>query len=319
LNSNQLCDPCPNSCSSCSLSDTDNTLLICDTCLTGYRRNTDYCAACPSYCTKCTDSKGSMICSECQDRYVLNSADNKCLPCPGSCSKCSVSGDTTKCTSCFTGYGITPEGQCQLCADLTLIENCGTCTDADSSGFSECLTCPRGYTFKDDMTKCLQCSDISGCLECKDVPRADMDMERCRDCKEGYVKTLDHQCARMCYACSADPEDWVGQELCKNLNETTAPSFECVRGVCWTERQMAVDGTITLRRGCANYTGNVCDDDYKQEYCNTANGVTVCKKCCAESNCNTHVLTGMSQDAMAIKFSSILLALAALVALLFHS
>lgn len=40
------------------------------------------------------------------------------------------------------------------------------------------------------------CNVLSGCVECKDLPRDDEDMERCMACKEGYVRTLDYQCAR---------------------------------------------------------------------------------------------------------------------------
>ena len=40
------------------------------------------------------------------------------------------------------------------------------------------------------------CNVLSGCVECKDLARDDESMERCMACKEGYVRTMDYQCAR---------------------------------------------------------------------------------------------------------------------------
>ncbi|XP_078667886.1 uncharacterized protein LOC144909667 [Branchiostoma floridae x Branchiostoma belcheri] len=87
----------------------------------------------------------------------------------------------------------------------------------------------------------------------------------------------------MCYSCEG-----TGRE-CMTGNGIGGTAMECQEDeACWVER-IGEGQNVSYRRSCQPS----CNAYWEYEICMTADGQDkVCKLCCTEDRCNTHVLTG---------------------------
>ncbi|CAH1273409.1 Hypp5127 [Branchiostoma lanceolatum] len=66
---------------------------------------------------------------------------------------------------------------------------------------------------------------------------------------------------------------------------------------CWVYRdESTASGEITITRGCALEASHTCDEENKSEQCDTANGITRCRQCCTEDECNDELLGNGAAD-----------------------
>lgn len=73
------------------------------------------CSLTVSFCSLCSSSSGSVICSECQPGYSLFTSNNTCIPCGDfNCDDCSQTSN--ECFDCATYFTINSTvDPCSLC------------------------------------------------------------------------------------------------------------------------------------------------------------------------------------------------------------
>lgn len=177
-----FCKPCNydndhKGCYSC----TDYTK--CDTCMSNYYKNGDFCSLCDSNCRTCQDSPTK--CTSCEEGFYVDS-NNRCEQCSDTnCRHCS---NAKTCTECKDGYYKSGTSGCLQC-----ITNCEKCDNKDT-----CNTCKTGF-YKDDKGKCQECK--ANCDACNST--------YCLDCAPQHYPLDDGSCgpcAEVCYECSG-PSD----------------------------------------------------------------------------------------------------------------
>lgn len=109
------CYACSNQCTKCSEKEIGGkTVFQCDTCLDGFRKNSDQCSECPKNCVKCSVSEGSISCTSCKQYYALYGSTNKlCAACPANCDVCTATAaDKASCSTCKKGFTL-KNGACE--------------------------------------------------------------------------------------------------------------------------------------------------------------------------------------------------------------
>lgn len=150
---------------------------VCTDCKNNYYLNST-CLACnteiPS-CSTCTysDTDNSLTCSKCSSHYTVNATSNACVDCTLSsplCSKCQIvpaAPNNLTCTECDASSSVMKDSQCQLCS--AIVGNCSICSDnviPEGKPLS-CVSCSQGYFAKTDASECLQCGElIADCEAC---------------------------------------------------------------------------------------------------------------------------------------------------------
>ena len=128
-----------------------------------------------------------------------NKGKNRCRV-PG-CSRCSAT-DRTVCETCRIGYGLTSDGQCQICG-----AGCQSCAN---TGPGKCDKCKKGFTLEKITSECkpcaphcLQCDEAGpgGCNECGDRRMLHARLElhgevhECLPCGQGCRRcSMEHGC-----------------------------------------------------------------------------------------------------------------------------
>lgn len=293
--SDGTCSSCPGNCDVCSVSDASDAddTLFCDTCTDTYGLNTDVCAKCPSNCEECNDVSGTMTCTACKDGYALDSSAS-CTKCPTNCEECTATGSLL-CSDCRSGYALAGDRLSCIACSTAAFENCATCGDVNATtDKAECESCNVGYTLEDEEED-LSCVSTST-LSCLNGQQVDNGLE-CTSCAEGYITTDDFECAIMCYKCGdLEAGTTVPQAECQipsaGSNATTgmATLEECTIGACYASYQ----GNGNVMSGCmpSSFNGGVCSGAYVDgEFCQTANGASLCEQCCVTDSCNTFVST----------------------------
>ncbi|KAM3143706.1 hypothetical protein pb186bvf_004202 [Paramecium bursaria] len=153
LSASNICTQCPTGCTSCALS---SGTLACSAVSSGYYLNGSTVASCQPNCTSCN----STTCNICATGYVVNSTNNNlCTQCSAGCSVCTSS---SSCSTCLSGYNlISSSNTCQQCPS-----NCSACSNTYL-----CSTCNLGYVL--NAGSCVTLSQANcmtagatGCTQC---------------------------------------------------------------------------------------------------------------------------------------------------------
>lgn len=285
-------------------------ILECTACASAFILNSGVCGSCPINCKSCTYvNEFGLQCDVCEDKFTFDNNKN-CLTCPAACTECSydATSSTTKCLvgKCNVGYALAADGKCSTCG-VNAYSNCATCTDITATNgtaaISTCTDCAAGYTMQDDGLACLSCqiSSTSNCATCMDKPG-----KYCSTCAASYTMSASKEtCGYTCHKCT-------GKD-CETYSSSAAGLSSEVCEACWVSGVKNSASVTVVMRGCSN-SSTTCSGNFLDEYCQDANGITQCDKCCTGDNCNTFNLAKLDGGAGAIKASIITLLLAAIMA-----
>ncbi|EAR83362.2 zinc finger lsd1 subclass family protein (macronuclear) [Tetrahymena thermophila SB210] len=222
----QLCDPScstcsgtSKSCTSCSnnyytfkTSPSDTNFLCYSTCPDGYYQFSQDCLKCDNSCNTCTGN--SLSCTACSNSYYPYKAtpsatnfqcyqvcpsgsyflQNQCLQCDASCNICT--GSSTNCTACSNTYY-----PLKIEPTATNFQCYQKCPNGYYLQFQQCLKCDAS---------CDTCSDSSlSCTSCANNYYQVMTMPsstnfQCyQTCPDGYYLYNNHQCKQCDVSCSS--------------------------------------------------------------------------------------------------------------------
>lgn len=128
---------------------------LCAQCGSGYLLSASSGSTCTSISsTGCAWGNSTTYCWVCAAGYALNSTTNLCVVCPTGCSACAITSGTMACTGCSMGYALL-SGACPSCASGTTgtaasptgITGCGACSTTVTSAsvvYWSCTWCSSG-------------------------------------------------------------------------------------------------------------------------------------------------------------------------------
>ena len=210
MNGNLECNDCPEPCTKCFAED-DN--IICTECDERFLldEETSSCStSCAEGYTADINAEGEFTC--CEEGYYGNFANGplECDLCAYPCSKCS----TGACFACFDPYIL--NGETSLCTD---------CVEGWEYVDGECIEilCESGYYRDWDYYgificseceyPCIQCEEEGWCTECTFPFVVDMNEHICSICESGYYEGgfMDGvytciPCVSPCTLCESDTE-----------------------------------------------------------------------------------------------------------------
>ena len=216
----------------------NNNKKNCLTCNYGYylplTEEKQKCISCKAlgYCLNCNSNNNSVICSQCENGYMLN--ENKCEKeeiiedCTiGENEKCKTCNSDpnlkNECLECNEGYYLPSDGNKKTCQSCATIQNCIECSGTKDS--IQCLKCEERYSLIDN--KCINnyCNigNEEKCASCKtEIGKT----KECATCNEGYFIPDDTnpyictQCSTLnCKTCSGP----LNQEKCYECKEGFNP------------------------------------------------------------------------------------------------
>jgi len=282
-----VCDPCPSSCDTCSISGAVKD--ECQTCSSGYYRTlTAKCSKCKNNCATC--SPGFGICSNCDSGYYL-ADDDLCYKHITNCQSGHSYNTTVSksyCTSCDQGFYLNDEktsctacgipgcfGYCSFNSSLTSTE-CH-CSDGNPGGSAnergDCtaggFVCDEGYFYDSQGTgnkglpTCVACT-TANCKECNSTTQA------CIKCKSGYAEQPDstgicQDCGTGCTTCTYDES--LGTAKCTAcdqgyyLSADKCSSCSSLCSTCSSDTACIIDKCPTGCSGCspnAAFNGHIC-------------------------------------------------------------
>eukprot|EP00058_Branchiostoma_floridae_P010091 XP_002595579.1 hypothetical protein BRAFLDRAFT_64688 [Branchiostoma floridae] len=94
-----------------------------------------------------------------------------------------------------------------------------------------------------------------------------------------------------CMNCTGDEASDCGR------GDSTTVTTTVTCDACWAYRdENTTSGGVTFIRGCAQESAHTCNDDSKNEQCNTAGDITRCWRCCTSADeCNDSNLELLGQ------------------------
>ena len=151
INSDNICEKCPNNCISCKNS------TICEKCEKDFFVDSQgNCSHCPL--ENCEEKEeDNCHCKNCYNGYFKY--EDKCKKCDADCQTCSM--NETNCTSCEEGKFLTTEKKCKSCD-----KKCQTCESNANNTNDICLSCNQSSIYKylvnDDLNKtCVEnCTNV---------------------------------------------------------------------------------------------------------------------------------------------------------------
>lgn len=242
-NTLKTCNKCDEKCGTCSYQDTD-----CLTCGVGYYDDGTgsdgfaNCVTCGGNCGKCTETEGTIECSDCKPRFFP--APGCLSECHGSCLTCS-GAEADNCKTCETEYFLAEDtaagGKCKACSEK--FPQCSKCGEGEA-----CYKCKDGYYLEGGVcNKCTQdveggegikgcavCGEVDACIECKPEyyysgPKACLAKEDiphctefngntgCLGCEYGYYRYYSEVCAQCDFPCSHC--NYGGTDSCRDCVE----------------------------------------------------------------------------------------------------
>jgi len=186
LTDQKLCSCCPEHCRACSYDENENKLK-CISCLSKYFLNSKKeCVSCQKGCNICKIEDGDLICTSCDDLYVLE--DNKCFklnipqPCDKYTNKRFNKSDEALCTRCWDRATLDKtNNKCKSCPGY-----CSSCYFDEDNRFICNICDPDSVLNKSKICeKCSENEEIGGegCIHCK----YEYEKNKCTDCRDDYI------------------------------------------------------------------------------------------------------------------------------------